>query len=435
MRAVPKRFEIGMLIFSIAFFAFIYGVLVEKYQIFPYEVIENAYAVAKSITSESTPFYYFDTRHSDGDYHYDGLSAYDGLNLVVSVVADKHLSVNITDMQGAILHKWHVDWFDVWPDETHLPEKDKPKSAPGTHVHGIVLLDNGEIVFNYEHSGLVKLNLCSKIVWRLPYRTHHSVHVDQGGNLWVPAMKNLETAVEGLPNYKPPFVDPLILVVSQEGVVLREISVLDLLRQNGLDGLLYMSTLENFDTEVTGDTLHLNDIETFHGDGTQGFFAEGDVMISLRNIHAVLVFDPKTGRIKYKSVGEFVRQHDPDFIDGNTISVLDNHNIAPWSGGQNSRIVVQSVTDGNTKIYYQGKREQRFYTDIMGKHQWLPNGNLLITESMNGRAFEINKDGDIVWQYVNVIDDKQRGLLEEVQRLPAHYRSIFSEANLAACRG
>ena len=37
----------------------------------------------------------------------------------------------------------------------------------------------------------------------------------------------------------------------------------------------------------------------------------------------------------------------------------------------------------------------------MGNAQRLPNGNTLINEASFGRFFEVTRDGDIVWEYVN----------------------------------
>jgi hypothetical protein len=68
----------------------------------------------------------------------------------------------------------------------------------------------------------------------------------------------------------------------------------------------------------------------------------------------------------------------------------------------------------------------------MGKHQWLPNGNLLISESMRGRAFEIDRDGRVVWEYLNVVEDGYAGVLEEVQRLPEPLTAVFSAADVSA---
>ena len=117
-------------------------------------------------------------------------AAYPGLNLVTAVAADDRLAAYIMDMRGKIIHSWEVDWFKVWPDARHLPDRALPKERPGTHIHGVVVLDDGDIVYNYEHLGLVRLDLCGDVVWRLPYRTHHSIHRDDDGDLWVSAQIN-----------------------------------------------------------------------------------------------------------------------------------------------------------------------------------------------------------------------------------------------------
>ena len=83
-------------------------------------------------------------------------------------------------------------------------------------------------------------------------------------------------------------------------------------------------------------------------------------------------------------------------------------------------------------MYFQGSAKRPFFTDIMGKHQWLPNGNLLITEACKGRAFEINPDGKIVWNFVNYVDDGVVGLVEEVKRLPLDNARLFKADQIQA---
>ena len=41
------------------------------------------------------------------------------------------------------------------------------------------LLDTGDLIFNYENLGLVRVDVCGNVVWRLPYRTHHSIWRDE----------------------------------------------------------------------------------------------------------------------------------------------------------------------------------------------------------------------------------------------------------------
>jgi len=163
----------------------------------------------------------------------------------------------------------------------------------------------------------------------------------------------------------------------------------------------------------------------------EGFFKSGDVMISLRDASTVFVFDRETEEIKFIATGQFVLQHDPDFIDSETISVFDNNSTGFPSWGPFSRIVTLSAAGRNgtekAEVYFEGTYEQPFYTDLAGKHQWLGNGNLLVTEFATGRAFEVNREGQIVWEYVNYVGDGMVGGITDVQRLPEEYACFFSE--------
>ena len=48
---------------------------------------------------------------------------------------------------------------------------------------------------------------------------------------------------------------------------------------------------------------------------------------------------------------------------------------------------------------YNQTGDQEFYSSVMGSAQPLPNGNILITESVENNAFEITRDGSRVWSY------------------------------------
>ena len=50
---------------------------------------------------------------------------------------------------------------------------------------------------------------------------------------------------------------------------------------------------------------------------------------------------------------------------------------------------------------YQDRPAWNFFSPRMGNAQRLPNGNTLICASSLGRFFEVTKDGEIVWEYVN----------------------------------
>jgi hypothetical protein len=398
------------------------------YHIFPYQVFELAYDGLLEISaSQGFAWYYnrVEDRGTGSPRANDQVC--EGLNLVTKVISDRRLQVEIADLNGRTLHEWPIDWFTIWPDPEHIPAWRVPKTKPGAVIHGTQLMENGDLVFNFEFDGMVRLDRHGKVVWRLPCLTHHSIHLGDDGNLWVCSRKAYVERDPRFPNREPPFEEDTILEVTPDGKVAAEWSVDDLLEANGFAGLRYLGTLENWSTqiEIEGDTLHLNDVEPFPETMEEGFFRRGDIMVSLRNINTVFVFNRNDGKIKFISTGRFVRQHDPDFMDGNRFSVFDNNNIAPKAHGQQSRIVIISAPDNTMEVFFEGNARVPFYTTIMGKHQWLPNGNLLITESVEGRAFEINHRGEVVWEYVNYVEQGVAGLLSEVQRLPPEQGRLF----------
>lgn len=413
--------------------AWLYGVLSAREELFPYPQLRALVRQARTAVDDlaeraalELPLYYVESPAiaEPARIHSPDLVS-DSLLLVSGMGPDKTQFVRIIDNSGVVLHSWDIDWFELWPNPDHVDEEFVPRARPGTSIHGIVLMPDGGLVFNFENLGLLRLDHCGAVVWRLPYRTHHSIHVDDAGNIWVGGLVTRREADPRLPNYFPPFEDPALLQVSPDGKLQREISVFDLLLDNGRSGLLYLSTINNWGTAVTGDTLHLNDIEIFPAAEEPGVFGPGDILLSLRNLNAIFVLDQASLRIKYENIGSVLRQHDPDFVDGNTISVLDNHNLsAAWDesrgdqAGLSSRIVSIDARTDEVTVVYQGTGEQPFFTDIMGKHQWIGNGNLLVTESRAGRVFELTPSGEVAWEYFNVAGEKILGLIDDAQRLP-----------------
>ena len=348
--------------------------------------------------------------------------------MLVSMQGGDTLSVGIMDMSGTMVHSWQIDWFDIWPDPEHLSEIKRPKSRPGTHIHGAQLFPNGDLVFNFEKLGMVRMGLCGEVQWKLPYRTHHSIEFDDDGNLWVAAQRDHPAGLANYPNHLAPVSESMALLISPEGAILREISLFEVLDRNDMRGYLYMPGGE-VSNVVTADAMHVNDIQPMPAALAYGDIEAGDLMVSMRNVSTVFIFDPDTLAVKFVRSGNFVRQHDPDFMDDGWISVYDNNWIGPDNYGQQSRIVAMSLDSQDNKVVYEGTSEAPFYSKIMGKTQWLDNGNLLIVESIKGRAFELNPAGEIVWEFFNIIDDGKAGIVQEVKRLPASFNEIYSQAS------
>jgi Arylsulfotransferase (ASST) len=436
-----KKTPVVIFVLSLMFWAFVYGVAVEKFRLFPFHIIRQAEEGAQETLALFTgklPWYYQPTDRTETVVSHRPSAFSEGLTLVSGLTKEGNLEVKVLTRDGEALHRWRIDWFDgFWPDPSHIPAEDLPRKRPATIINGIALLKNGDLVVNLDLLGMVRVGLCGNVVWRLPYQTHHALHVDETENIWVAGQKRIRERAPDLPGYQPPFVEFTVLKVTPGGDIVREISIVEVLTKNKLHGLLYMSPKDtwsdNWSMEVSGDTLHLNAVELFPSHLQPGIFEAGDVMISLRNINAVMVFNPDTLHIKYLSIGKVVRQHDPHFVDGTSISIFDNNNVAPASHAPQSRIVVVDARNDHMHVRYAGSSEQPFYTGILGKHQWLPNGNMLITESVKGRAFEIDPEGKLVWEYFHVVDNGRLALLTEAQRLPSFLTPAFFEEGRRTC--
>jgi hypothetical protein len=437
MKYITDHFAFHAFWLSAIFLVFACGMIVGRYQFFPSQVLsaaEKGYGRLTASDKVDQPvFLRRNARDASRATVFCTSQACEGLTFVTRMAAGGVMSVNVMDLDGKCLHEWAVDWFKLWPDATHVPDQLVPKAKPGTMIHGAVLLEeSGNLVFNFEYLGLLCLDFNGNVVWRLPYQTHHSITRADDGNLWVCGQKFRTTPLESLPNVNLPFREDMLLEVTPQGKIAHEWSIIDLLQKNDREGLIYLATVSPGSSELGGDIFHLNDVEPFPARLKEGFFKKGDILVSLRNINTVFVFNRENQKIKFTHTGSFVRQHDPDFVDGNTLSVFDNHPVAPGDGESHSRILLISATDQTVKTFYEGTPAHPFYTDIMGKHQWLPNGDLLLTEACYGRAIEISTKGEIVWEYNNYIEKGIVSAVEEATRLPPSYALLFTNSRLYA---
>lgn len=317
----------------------------------------------------------------------------------------------LVDPDGGVLHRWRARHSEVFPNPTHLMWK-----APDEFIvwHGAWLFPNGDILFNFQDKsfpyggGLAKLDKDSRILWALPANTHHDVVVEPDGTIVVPSMRYRPEGIAETPNLRPWYYEDTVLRVSPEGEVLSEASVLKALAS--YPGLLSLNYTEDLRVEAE-DVTHVNGAEPLPAElaGRFPMFAPGDLLVSLRNMNAVAVIDPRTERTKWALAGPFAKQHDADWLPNGNIMLFDNAGGADPACGRSRVLEIEPATqavawshDGCASAAAGGPRFDSF---IRGMQQQLPNGNLLVTESVGGRAFEVTREGRVVWEYVNAIGE------------------------------
>lgn len=351
---------------------------------------------------------------------------------------DGEVGLTLRDLNGKELHRWHAPFATLWPEAPQLADTDLPANDWDTQLHGAVLYPNGDVVFNFDFNGLIRLDRCSRVVWRLPYRTHHALNVGDDGNLWVVGIKreHIEPSVR-FPGLEPPFREDSILHVSAaDGRILREISMLDVLYGSGYEGALLVGGIRVHPGLADPDPLHTNQVQVLSAAMAPAFpmFAAGDILVSMRNLNLLVVIDGRTEKVKWAKTGPWIRQHEPQFLANGKIAVFDNRpvaNVEPWWKHKPrlaSRIVTIDPQSGQISVLYEGTDEHPFYSERMGKHQYLPNANVLVSEVEGGRVFEITPAGKMVWSFVNRYDEDQVAVIEQATRYPAEYAAFTAEA-------
>ena len=415
--------------------AFLLGGLLSTFDVMPFPTLKKGLLATLTLIDEvrrDRPKILKPSPHDGaGLTKFDPSAAQPGYTLVQGLLPGGP-QIRMIDMEGQEIHRWNVDFFDIWPEPDHvIPAANLPKSPFNYHTQGFWPLKDGSILANVGDLGSVLLDRCSRPIWTVDRMTHHSVTPAGGGKFWIPAhipvfetppdlvpkgytLERIARRIEGsLKNY-----NNSIILIDSNGQVEKEFSVLRAVYDAGLEHALYASL-----QEVAVDPTHINDIEIV----TEAFARHfedvnaGDLLVSIREMHMLAVLDQNDGRLKWHRQGPWVRQHDPDIMPDGTVEIFNNRSKAIGSSVTGSQIVSYDPSTDETRILHPAGDDDGFFSWIMGTHQRLDNGNILIAESVTGRMFEATPAGAVVWDYRLPYDNEVASLFEQGMRVPPDY--------------
>jgi hypothetical protein len=416
--------------------SFVLGLISYKQFWRPQRVLDKVWTIVAEVVSptilrlEASP-----VRNKTALQVYQPDAMQPGLLLLMMDLGDRENAVRVMDRSGRVIHEWKPLWLDLWPKgEGSFTDDERP--IKGTLLHGLEILPDASIVSNFEYLSTFSLDVCGAVKWKHDNHGHHSVHRNDDGSFWVPAVNVIRKNPVGYPLHVAPFDSYLIQKIGADGRMLQSKPLTDILQENGLDGLMYLSAKDNYRPTVATDTMHLNDIEAFPSTMTSDVFSPGDLLLSIRNINTVMVVDPKTWKVKWKSTGHVLRQHDADFLPGDRISVFDNRNFdsAPEAGPAASRIVEFDVRSGAVKTILSGNGPVPFFTSTRGVHQRLANGNILVTSTGEGMVVEFTPDGQPVWRFEHRVEPNKNRIIYHARVLPPEMDEAFFRERAKTCR-
>jgi len=431
---VKKRVDLARIWFltSCAVVLFAYGVAVGRYEIFPFEILNYGVESIQTLRREATtltglrPAWHLKPARYEGN----GVTVADvdaiapGLTFVTGLF-DGAGELRLLEADGSVVTRWPAPFTEIFEDPDHFGSGGPPQTDWNAQVHGALALPDGSVVFNFDYGGAVRMDRCGEVQWVLPYQAHHSVERSERGGFWIPVRIHARR-VAGFPETGEDYGEDWIFRVSDDGEVVDRVAVGELFQRNGLLHLLLMKGWDR--VFHPGEIVHLNDVEELPDSLAGAFpgFAAGDLVLSFRNLHMLMVVEPDGWTVKWRQMGPWIRQHDPDFEPDGTITVFDNRDDDTVEGSHlgGSRILAVAPRDGAVETLYGGRAGETVYTDIMGKQQKLPNGNVLITESQAGRLLEVTPAGDVVWELINRYDEDEVAVMAQATRYAPDYFEV-----------
>jgi hypothetical protein len=344
-----------------------------------------------------------------GVTRYDPQRAYNGYTIFTSAHTQ---GAFLIDMKGKVVHKWALPYSQVWNRDAAVT---KPPTT-GIFWDKAHLYPNGDVLAIYSclgqrlyGCGLVKMDQYSHPEWTYLQHVHHDVTVGPDGKIYTLTQRSRPQVPPGAGDIALPTIDDSVVVLSPQGKVLKEVSVLDALAGSKYHGILalqrYMGE-EGYDQ----DPLHVNSVTPMPASFRKTFPSAGPdtVLISSRDLDTIALLDLDSGKIVWLLHGPFARQHDAEFLANGDLMVFDDLGDTP--NGRYSRVLEFQPHPFKIVWQFPGDSGEKLDSEILGSVQKLFNGNVLISDEDKGRILEVTPEKKVVWEYNNAFrqgDKKQ----------------------------
>ena len=149
--------------------------------------------------------------------------------------------VELVDLRTfKILHTWNpdIDLFNSLVDTSKLEFKNLRRDHQNKRelLRHPMLTDDGGLVFMT--APLRKINSCSDLVWQNDEdKFHHSIEQDGEGNIWVPGW--MLPSVISTEKFGENYFDPAIYKVSQDGEIIFQKSVSEIIMEDDMEYLFF----------------------------------------------------------------------------------------------------------------------------------------------------------------------------------------------------
>jgi len=320
------------------------------------------------------------------------------------IAVNKASAAWLVDAEGKIVHQWSLPFNAVWPNPPHIknPVPDNRISWGHAHVYPngdlvAIFNGNGDTPFGY---GAIKVDRNSRLLWKYAEHVHHKLDVGPDGRIYLLIQYFSHEPIQSI-NMPSPFLLDSVVVLNSDGVEEKRVDLIKAFQRSP-----YMNVLVDRDAKAErGDLLHTNAVWVLRENTPYHLpsVRPGQVLFSVREYNVIGVLDLEKQEVVWATKGPWRGQHDPRFLENGNILLFDNLGLVPPTNNnprkKRSRILeYDPMTKRNVWVYSGGKGS--FYTRSRGSVQMLPNGNILLAESVHGRIREVSRDKKAVWEYL-----------------------------------
>jgi hypothetical protein len=332
--------------------------------------------------------------------------AYPGYTLFAPITGKG--DVFLIDLEGKVVHQW------------------KLAHPPGAYGY---LLPNGNLFYNgktkdnldqvpwwFKGGVIQEINPQGKVIWQAKQAFHHhDARRLKNGN-------NIVLALEKVPSTLVPKIQGGIPGTELNGEIFA-----DVIHEVNPEGKIIWSWHAYEHLDPAKDIITANDKrEEWSHANSVGELADGNFLLSFRNLSTVLIVDRKNGEIIWRLGPEALsHQHYPNELPNGNILIFDNGTSRGQIALNFSRVIEVNRKTKQIVWEYRDNPPHNFFSPYISSAQRLPNGNTLITEGNYGRIFEVTQDKEIVWEYVNPYFGSQQVTKDTSLAVQGENNSVF----------
>ena len=320
-----------------------------------------------------------------GVTYLDSNKAYDCVVLFAPMFGNGE--VYAINLQGEIVHQWQLPW------------------APGLYGY---LLPNGNLFYmgksneksdvdfplweRFKGGIIAEFDKNSELIFKYEdvYQHHDARRTDNGGVIYLAVEEvnqNLAAKVQGgmIPeDYSGKMWSDVLIEIDKNNNRIWE----------------WHST-EHLDIDKHKITFNDPRDEWSHGN-TVVPIENDKVLVSFRNISTVALINKKTGKFIWEIGPEIIaQQHDPHILSNGNVLIFDNGVHRFDEPMPYSRIIEIDPISKDIIWEYSDKPKFNFFSPYISGVLKLPNDNVMITEGNFGRIFQVDINGNIVWEYIS----------------------------------